>query len=71
MSKNRICCNCKFYSIMPSDLKQGECRRFPPAVFPIPNGKVTLFPAVVQSWSCGEFVSAIKELSDGQKESER
>ncbi len=52
------CNNCRYANVQPisADLtRQIVCRRYPPQVFPHPNGLFTTFPVVNAEMSCGEF----------------
>lgn len=52
------CANCKFFSIDPQDVRQGNCRRFPPKIIALPSrGGVSvngMFPPVNAGAFCGE-----------------
>lgn len=60
----KICVNCKYYSINSRNLKQGECVRYPPIPYPLPDGLgnmgvVTVYPQIKQEQTCGEFESKL------------
>jgi len=58
-SGHGTCDGCRFYVIVPSNLKQGTCRRFPPQMSPAMiqgrTAKFSAFPDVKADEFCGEF----------------
>lgn len=52
------CNNCRYAHVGEIDQnlqRQIACRRYPPAVYPHPQGLITLFPVVNADMHCGEF----------------
>lgn len=64
---DNICSKCHYYRVAPGNVKQGECRRYPPLSYPIPmrgvvqqpneaNFMVMMVPRQVpHDYSCGEW----------------
>lgn len=62
--KPEICSNCFHYYISKDNVKQGECRRYPPDSFPIPIARagnqaqfmtMMVMRQVPHDYNCGEY----------------
>lgn len=61
------CSSCRHWQEDPGQAtvpRQGECKRNPPSVFPMPGGRLlSVHPPVPSTWpACGEFAAKPVEL---------
>jgi hypothetical protein len=67
---NAECGNCRYWKQKPDDHKKGQCRFYPPKVFPYADsmtGFTTAFPSTSKILWCGFHEPKLEDKRDEKK----